>query len=79
MWHVTRRQLAGHMAVAGVLHASGNGMLSVVLGAIVDDLRAHYVSSSLFLNSIMRAFLIEEAKIVKKVIKEQQKAGKKAE
>jgi large subunit ribosomal protein L34e len=27
------------------------------------------------LNSILRAFLVEEAKIVKKVIKSQQKAG----
>jgi hypothetical protein len=33
-------------------------------------------SGSLFIYSILRAFLVEEAKIVKRVIKSQQKPGK---
>ena len=62
-----KKQYDGHTVAAGVEIASSNGTFKTCY-------LTHAYMLILF-NSILRAFLIEEAKIVKKVIKSQEKAA----
>ena len=60
---------AGHMGVRDAVVACVRGALQPLLSSLSSASHAYNY------DSIVRAFLIEEAKVVKRVIKSQQKAA----